>query len=125
LIISFVYTNSEQLEHVQEILNAEGLVQHKFTYHEDSDERERILTEFEDGGYDALVAMKCLDEGVDVRATKQAILMSNTGNPMQFVQRRGRVLRQFPGRRNQLSLTLSSFRQPTQMPSSWKARRDS
>jgi len=69
-----------------------------------------------------LVAMKCLDEGVDVRATKQAILMSNTGNPMQFVQRRGRVLRQSRGRRNQLSLTLSSFRQPTQMPSSWKAK---
>jgi len=93
-----VYTNSEQLEHVQEILNSEGLLQHKFTYHEDSDERERILTEFEQGEYDALVAMKCLDEGVDVRATKQAILMSNTGNPMQFVQRRGRVLRQFPGK---------------------------
>ncbi|UOO96908.1 DEAD/DEAH box helicase family protein (plasmid) [Halococcus dombrowskii] len=93
-----VYTNSEQLEHVQEILNAEGLIQHKFTYHEDSDERERILSGFEDGEYDALVAMKCLDEGVDVQATKQAILMSNTGNPMQFVQRRGRVLRQFPGK---------------------------
>jgi len=93
-----VYTNSEQLEHVQEILNAEGLIQHKFTYHEDSDERERILSGFEEGEYDALVAMKCLDEGVDVQATKQAILMSNTGNPKQFVQRRGRVLRQFPGK---------------------------
>ena len=93
-----VYTNSEQLEHVQEILNAKGLIQHKFTYHEDSEERKRILNGFEDGEYDALVAMKCLDEGVDVRATKQAILMSNTGNPMQFVQRRGRVLRQFPGK---------------------------
>ena len=42
--------------------------------------------------------MKCLDEGVDVQATKQAILMSNTGNPMQFIQRRGRVLRRFPGK---------------------------
>lgn len=93
-----VYTNPEQLEYVQEILNADGLIQHKFTYHEDSGERERILNGFEDGEYDALVAMKCLDEGVDVRATKQAILMSNTGNPMQFVQRRGRVLRQFPGK---------------------------
>ncbi len=93
-----VYTNSDQLEHVQEILNSEGLIQHKFTYHEDSDERERILSGFEEGEYDALIAMKCLDEGVDVRATKQAILMSNTGNPMQFVQRRGRVLRQFSGK---------------------------
>jgi len=93
-----VYTNSEQLEHVQEILNAKGIVQHKFTYHENSKEREQILADFESGEYDALVAMKCLDEGVDVRATKQAILMSNTGNPMQFIQRRGRVLRTFEGK---------------------------
>lgn len=93
-----VYTNSTQLDHVQEILNSYGIVQHKFTYHEDSEERDRILNGFETGEWDALVAMRCLDEGVDVQATKQAVLMSNTGNPMQFIQRRGRVLRQFPGK---------------------------
>jgi len=75
-------------------LNAEGLVQHKFTYHEDSDERERILTEFEDGGYDALVAMKCLDEGR--RSGYQTSHFDvQYWESMQFVQRRGRVLRQF------------------------------
>jgi superfamily II DNA or RNA helicase len=93
-----VYTNSEQLEHVQDILNEHGIIQHKFTYREDSEERKRILSGFAEGEYDALVAMKCLDEGVDVQATKQAILMSNTGNPMEFIQRRGRVLRKFPGK---------------------------
>ena len=89
-----VYTNSEQLENVQDILNEHGVIQHKFTYQEDNDERQEILGRFEAGEWDAMVAMKCLDEGVDVKATKQAILMSNTGNPMQFIQRRGRVLRQ-------------------------------
>ena len=93
-----VYTNSGQLGEVQDIVNSEGLIQHKFTYRENSEERARILRGFENGEYDALVAMKCLDEGVDVQATKQAILMSNTGNPMQFIQRRGRVLRRFPGK---------------------------
>lgn len=93
-----VYTNSEQLGEVQQIVNSQGLIQHKFTYRENTDERARILDGFEGGEYDALVAMKCLDEGVDVQATKQAILMSNTGNPMQFIQRRGRVLRRFPGK---------------------------
>lgn len=93
-----VYTNSQQLDHVQDILNEHGIIQHKFTYREDSDERDQILNSFEDGEYDALVAMKCLDEGVNVQATKQAILMSNTANPMEFIQRRGRVLRQFPGK---------------------------
>jgi superfamily II DNA or RNA helicase len=93
-----VYTNSNQIDEVQEIVNREGLIQHKFTYRENSAERAKILDGFEKGEYDALIAMKCLDEGVDVPATKQAILMSNTGNPMQFIQRRGRVLRRFPNK---------------------------
>ncbi|QZY01206.1 DEAD/DEAH box helicase family protein [Halobaculum rubrum] len=93
-----VYTNSSQIDHVQDILNEQGIIQHKFTYREDSEERQRILSGFKEGEYDALVAMKCLDEGVDVEATKQAILMSNTGNPMEFIQRRGRVLRKSPGK---------------------------
>ena len=37
--------------------------------------------------------MKCLDEGVDIPQSKLAIFCSSTGNPRQFIQRRGRVLR--------------------------------
>jgi len=73
-----VYTNSEQLEHVQEILNAEGLVQHKFTITKIV-MSEIILTEFEDGGYDALVAMKCLDEGSTFGLPNKPFLMSILG----------------------------------------------
>lgn len=91
-----VYTNSGQIDQIQDILNERGIRQHKFTYHEDNDERQRLLSNFDEGEIDALVAMRCLDEGVDVPSTKQAILMSNTGNPMQFIQRRGRVLRKYP-----------------------------
>ena len=40
-----------------------------------------------------LLAMKILDEGVDIPITKNAIFCSSTGNPRQFIQRRGRVLR--------------------------------
>lgn len=94
-----VYTNPQQIDYVQEILNEVGIRQHKFTYEEDDDERERLLEAFDKGEYDALVAMRCLDEGVDVPSTRQAILMSNSGNPMQFIQRRGRVLRKHPGKR--------------------------
>jgi superfamily II DNA or RNA helicase len=93
-----VYTNPDQLNDVQRILNENGIVQHKFTYNEDNRTRAQLLSGFDDGEYEALVAMRCLDEGVDVPSTRQAILMSNSGNPMQFVQRRGRVLRQAPGK---------------------------
>lgn len=91
-----VYTNFQQIDQVQKLLTEEGIIQHRFTATEDDDERELLLQSFADGRYDALVAMKCLDEGVDVPSTKQAIMMSNSKNPMQFVQRRGRVLRKDP-----------------------------
>lgn len=93
-----VYTNYEQIDEIQGLLADRGVIQHKFTNEEDSDERQQLLSGFADGRYDALVAMKCLDEGVDVPSTKQAILMSNSKNPKQFVQRRGRVLRQHKGK---------------------------
>ena len=88
-----VYTNPQQFESVQDVLHEVGLVQHQFTAEEDQDARETLLEGFAEGRYDALVAMKCLDEGVDVPSTERAILMSNSNNKMQFVQRRGRVLR--------------------------------
>ena len=56
-------------------------------------DREPILKRFENGDLDALLAMKCLDEGVDVPRTQYAIFCSSTGNPRQYIQRRGRVLR--------------------------------
>lgn len=60
--------------------------------------REQIFEQFKSGKIDALLAMKCLDEGVDIPQTKYAIFCSSTGNPRQYVQRRGRVLRNFKGK---------------------------
>jgi superfamily II DNA or RNA helicase len=88
-----VYTNAQQIDDVQEVLTDSGVIHHKFTYEEDADERGELLDGFKCGAYDTLVAMRCLDEGVDVPATRQAILMSSSNNPKQFIQRRGRVLR--------------------------------
>lgn len=93
-----VYTNPDQITDVQRILNEYNIKQHKFTYEEDDDQRQQLLQRFDNGEWDALVAMRCLDEGVDVESTRQAVLMSNSGNPMQFIQRRGRVLRQADGK---------------------------
>ncbi|MFW6002259.1 MAG: DEAD/DEAH box helicase family protein, partial [archaeon] len=58
-----------------------------------TDNREQILNDFESGKIGVLSAMKCLDEGVDVPRTELAIFCSSTANPKQFIQRRGRILR--------------------------------
>lgn len=64
------------------------------SYTGESNDRSFVLNAFEEGKIDVLTAMKCLDEGVDVPRTELAIFCSSTGNPRQFIQRRGRILRQ-------------------------------
>lgn len=58
-----------------------------------STNREDILKNFEESKIHVLTSMKCLDEGVDVPRSELAIFCASTGNPRQFIQRRGRVLR--------------------------------
>ena len=56
-------------------------------------ERSQILEDFANGKLEVLTSMKCLDEGVDVPRSELAIFCASTGNPRQFIQRRGRILR--------------------------------
>jgi len=66
----------------------------------ESDDRSFVLNAFEKGQIDVLTAMKCLDEGVDIPRAELAIFCSSTGNPRQFIQRRGRILRQHIDKKN-------------------------
>ncbi|OYP67984.1 DEAD/DEAH box helicase family protein [Prevotella sp. P2-180] len=56
-------------------------------------DRDVILEQFAKGEIEVLTSMKCLDEGVDVPRSEMAIFCASTGNPRQFIQRRGRILR--------------------------------
>lgn len=62
-------------------------------YTSNTRDRDRVIKNFGDGVIDVLTSMKCLDEGVDVPRSELAIFCASTGNPRQFIQRRGRVLR--------------------------------
>ena len=88
-----------QMEDAQDILNRLEILQHRFTAMESASERERILGLFMKGRYKAIVAMKCLDEGVDIPSTRVAIILSSTTNPREFIQRRGRILRKVVGKK--------------------------
>lgn len=95
---TLVYCSPEQIDSVQRILNAVGVVQSRFTGEESLLQRKILLDSFDSGDHEMLVAMKVLDQGVDVPSTRTAILMGSSGNPKEFIQRRGRVLRRFPGK---------------------------
>ena len=62
-------------------------------------DRDEILYDFAEGKLHVLTSMKCLDEGVDVPRSELAIFCASTGNPRQFIQRRGRVLRTHPDKK--------------------------
>lgn len=59
-------------------------------------DRDKVLSDFASGKLQVLTSMKCLDEGVDVPRSELAIFCASTGNPRQFIQRRGRILRKHP-----------------------------
>ncbi len=61
-------------------------------------ERHELRRELDSGRLQGLVAIRCLDEGVDIPALRTAVILASSTNPRQFVQRRGRVLRQYPGK---------------------------
>ena len=71
----------------------------RFTSQESSQERAQIRAAFAEGDMlQALVAIKCLDEGVNIPSIKTAFILASSTNPKEYIQRRGRVLRKFPGK---------------------------
>lgn len=92
-------TNEKFIQKVNDILNDEiEIYARKFTSEENKKEREEILGLFEKGIINALTAIRCLDEGVDIPQLRRAFILSSGTNPKEFIQRRGRILRRFPGK---------------------------
>ena len=91
--------DDRQLDKVLTLLGVDLRMRvHSFTSEEAIEERRELLDDFESGKLQGLVAIRCLDEGVDVPATRKAFILASSRNPREFIQRRGRVLRQFPGK---------------------------
>ena len=61
-------------------------------------ERETLQKQLDSGELQGLVAIRCLDEGVDIPSVRTAVILASSRNPRQFIQRRGRILRQAPGK---------------------------
>jgi superfamily II DNA or RNA helicase len=80
------------------LLHSKGWDVSRFTARESRTDRESILENFRLGIIDAMVAIRCLDEGIDVPACSSAYILASSRDPRQFVQRRGRILRRSPGK---------------------------
>ena len=84
-----------QIVSVSKMLGNElGMKVTHFTSNESAEEREVIKQCFATASpYQAIIAIKCLDEGVNIPSIKTAFILASTTNPKEYIQRRGRVLR--------------------------------
>jgi superfamily II DNA or RNA helicase len=88
-----------QLEAVTKLLGIDlGMAVDSYTSETTLEKRAELRTRFGAGELNGLVAIRCLDEGVDIPATRRAFILASSSNPRQFIQRRGRVLRKSPGK---------------------------
>jgi superfamily II DNA or RNA helicase len=86
-----------QIEAVVRLLGREiGMRVKPYTAETPTEERRELRKRFETGDLQALVAIRCLDEGVDIPETERAFVLASSTNPRQYIQRRGRVLRRSP-----------------------------
>ena len=85
---------------VQKLGNELNMKVARFTSKESAMERSEIIKKFSDGYMlQALVAIKCLDEGVNIPSIKTAFILASSTNPKEYIQRRGRVLRLAKGKK--------------------------
>ena len=86
----------KQLKNVIKALGDAGLKVSSFTSNESTDARDALLRSIRTGALDGLVAIRCLDEGIDVPSLSTAFILASSTNPRQSIQRRGRILRPSP-----------------------------
>jgi DNA phosphorothioation system restriction enzyme len=91
--------STQQLTAVTHLLGQElGYRVNTYTATTSLIDREQLRQQFESGALQGLVAIRCLDEGIDIPAIKHAVILASSTNPRQFIQRRGRILRPDPGK---------------------------
>ena len=99
--------DGEQVSEVLNILKQRGIFASSLTEKQGSaespqfngmSERNFIIQQFKDELIEVLVAIKCMDEGIDIPSADTAIIISSTTNPREYIQRIGRVIRNHPGK---------------------------
>lgn len=94
----FDSNSGEEIRHIQyvkEILHELGYKSSQFTAQEDMKTRMQLVEAFNKGHIDSMVAIRCLDEGINIPSIKGALILSSNDDYREFVQRRGRILRTY------------------------------
>lgn len=90
--------NGDEIRHIQSvkrILTDCDIKCSQFTAKENMKERMQLVDAFNKNEISALVAIRCLDEGINIPSIKSALILSSNDDYREFVQRRGRILRKY------------------------------
>lgn len=96
-------STGEELRHIQSIKRVLSEFDYKasqFTATENMQERMQLVDSFNKGEISALAAIRCLDEGINIPSIKSALILSSNDDYREFVQRRGRILRTYNGKKS-------------------------
>ena len=97
-----VHNNTDaEFRHIDFIKNELSKIKHRpsqFTASENISDRMERIESFNLGIITALAAIRCLDEGINIPSIKGALILSSNDNYREFAQRRGRILRLYPGK---------------------------
>ena len=88
--------NQGQLGNILKLLLNNGFDAYEYHSSMNGDRNETLRYFGKYGGI--LVSIRCLDEGVDIPSTTHALILASSKNPREFIQRRGRILRRYPGK---------------------------
>lgn len=87
------------VHHLREVrAELEGLGIDLLEYHSQDASRHDATLDFFTNRGGILLAIKCLDEGVDIPMINRALILASSTNPREYIQRRGRVLRRSHGK---------------------------
>jgi superfamily II DNA or RNA helicase len=104
---TIVFVSPQQIKNVEEILSKYHIRYSPFTESQGTvpsnkfggkSERQFLIEKFKTGFIKVLVAIKCLDEGIDIPTASSAFLLASTTNPREYIQRIGRVIRYSEGK---------------------------
>ena len=104
---TLVFVSPGQIDRVMDILHKRKIRAHRITNEQGKkpedryggiSEREHIIKAFKSGDYQVLVAMKIMDEGIDIPNAETGIILASSTNPREYIQRIGRIIRYCPGK---------------------------
>lgn len=95
---SYIRYDEKHIEYTSKRLGDNGARLKIIRSEVEPETRKEILLQFKTKEINTLLAIKCLDQGINLPEVSEAYILSSTDSDTEFIQRRGRILRTYKGK---------------------------